>query len=70
MTWVLIVMVTINFGRGGGMIGSVPGFISQDECKRAGETIKVGLGSTLKDFEYVCVVQTKNGAPVGALGAH
>lgn len=69
MTWVLIIMVTINFGRGGGMVGSVPGFISQDECKRAGETVKVGLGSTLKDFAYVCVVQTKtNGA--GAAGSH
>lgn len=66
MTWVLIIMVTVGaFGRGGGMIGSVPGFISQDECKRAGETIKIGLGGALKDFEYVCVVQTKpNGTTI------
>lgn len=67
MTWVLILMVTVNFGRGGGMVGAVPGFISQEECKRAGETIKVGLGGigrgTMKDMQYVCVVQTKaNGA--------
>lgn len=68
MTWVLIVMVTINFGRGGGMIGGVPGFVSQDECKRAGETIKVALGSTLKDVQYVCVVQSKpNGTAKGGV---
>lgn len=70
MTWVLIIMVTINFGRGGGLTGTVPGFISQEECRRAGETIKVGLGGTLKDVQYVCVVQTKNGAAAGAAGAH
>lgn len=40
------------------MIGAVEGFRDQAECRRAGETIKVGLGGTLKDVEYVCVVQT------------
>lgn len=59
MNWVLILMVTVNFGRGGGMIGAVPGFINQEECKRAGETTRVALESKLKDIQYVCVVQTK-----------
>lgn len=62
MTWVLVIMVTVGaFGRGGGMIGAIPGFKDQAECKRAGETIKVALGETLKDVQYVCVVQTQDG---------
>lgn len=67
MTWVLIIMVTVTFGRGGGMIGAVQGFVSQDECKRAGETTRVAFEGKLKDVEYVCVVQTKsNGTPPSA----
>lgn len=46
------------------MVGAVPGFADQAECKRAGETVKVGLGGMLKEMQYVCVVQTRpsNGA--------
>jgi hypothetical protein len=60
MTWVLVIMITVNFGRAGGMTGTVPGFISQEECKRAGETVRVALEGRLRDVEYVCVVQTKS----------
>lgn len=63
ISWVLIVLVTVGaFGRGGGMIGAVPGFRDQAECKRAGETTKVALGSALREVDYVCVVQS-DGTP-------
>lgn len=65
ITWVLIVLVTVGaLGRGGGMIGAVPGFKDQAECKRAGETVKVGLESTLREVQYVCVVQSDGQPPI------
>lgn len=59
ISWVLIILITVGaLGRGGGMVGAVPGFRDQAECKRAGETAKVALGGTLRDVQYVCVVQS------------
>lgn len=63
-TWVLIIFVTVGaLGRGGGEIGTVPGFRDQAECKRAGETLKVVLGGTLRQVEYACVVQSREFGP-------
>lgn len=59
VTWVLVIFMTIGaMGRSGGMIGTIDGFRDQDECRRAGETVRVAFEGSLKEVRFVCVVQT------------
>lgn len=60
MAWTLVLLISVGaFGRGGATVGVVPGFLDQDECRRAGETMKVALSGVVQDVRYVCVVQTR-----------
>lgn len=58
MTWILILVAytSMNF-RAGIALTNVPGFVSEAQCKAAGDAASRLVRASVKELSYVCVQQ-------------